>query len=167
MNLNEAKIAIDEALKRAEAQLDIPGLKLTREIEVAENELNDGTTEALMVLGSLAISAEGLTEDDTYYLSIDAKVNAGEVDEALLGKSVAALPERVNAIKARLAEADDVAEAVKAMGLEVDEELETKFREELAREHGAVKRDLKLAIFATAAMLLVAVVFVIVSTLLK
>ena len=167
MNVNEAKAKIEAALNAAVAELDGLGASVSAEVEVTGNELDGGEVDVLMLLGSLAITADGLTEEDTYYDSIDVKVTADEVNDTLLDNAIAAFSERVADIKTRLASAENAAEAVKAMGLEVDLELETKYREEMAREHKAVKRDLKLAVFATAALLLVGIVFVVVSALLK
>jgi len=167
MNVSKAKEKIENALKFAEMELSGLGINVTSELEVAGNELDGGEVDVLMLLGSLAISADGLTEDDTYYDSIDVKVTADEVDENLLENAVNAFCERVSAIKTRLAIAEDPAAAVKEMGLEVDRELETKYREEMAREHKAVKRDLRIAIIATVGLLLVALAFVVVSSLWK
>jgi hypothetical protein len=167
MNVSIAKQRIEDALKAAEATLAGLGINVTSEIEVTGNELDGGEVDVLMILGSLAISADGLTEDDTYYDSIDIKVSGDEVDDNVLENAIAAFGKRVADIKAKLAGAEDPAEAVRAMGLAVDEELETKYREELAREHRAVKRDLKIAIFATAALLIVGLIFVIVSSIVK
>lgn len=167
MNVNEAKAKIEAALNAAVAELDGLGASVSAEVEVTGNELDGGEVDVLMLLGSLAITADGLTEEDTYYDSIDVKVTADEVNDTLLDNAIAAFSERVADIKTRLASAENAAEAVKAMGLEVDLELETKYREEMEREHKAVKRDLKLAVFATAALLLVGIVFVVVSALLK
>ena len=164
MNVNEAKQRIESTLAAAETLLSGLGINVTSEIEVTGNELDGGEVDVLMILGSLAISADGLTEDDTYYDSIDVKVSGDEIDEGVLENAIAAFCERVADIKAKLAGASDPAEAVRQMGLAVDEELETKYREELAREHKAVKRDLKIAIIATAALLLVGLACVIISS---
>ncbi len=167
MNVNEAKQRIEDALKAAEGNLAGLGINVTSEVEVTGNQLDGGEVDVLMILGSLAISADGLTEDDTYYDSIDVKVANDEVDDNVLENAIRAFGERIDGIKTRVASAADPKEAVREMGLEVDKELETKYREELAREHRAVKRDLKIAIFATAALLLVGLIFVVVSSIIK
>ena len=167
MKVNEAKERIEVALRAAETALSGLGANISSELEVTGNELDGGEVDVLMLLGSLAISADGLTENDTYYDSIDVKVTDDEVNDALLENAISAFTERVVNIKMKLAAAENVAEAIKAMGQAVDRELETKYREEMEREHKAVKRDLKIAIFATAALLLVGLAFVIISSLLK
>ena len=167
MKVNEAKERIEVALGAAETALSGLGANITSELEVTGNELDGGEVDVLMLLGSLAISADGLTENDTYYDSIDVKVTDDEVNDALLENAISAFTERVVNIKMKLSASKNVAETIKAMGQAVDRELEMKYREEMEREHKAVKRDLKIAIFATAALLLVGLAFVIISSLLK
>ncbi len=166
MNLNDARLKIEEALSSAEAELAVLGILVSGEIDIAENELDSGEREPLVILGSLAVSAEGLGEDDIYYLSIEAKVTEGEVDESELDAAIAAYKERVTGLRARLEGQTDIAEALREAGKEIDEELEEQFRKELEKTDKLVKRDLKIAICATVLMLIAAVVFVVVSKIL-
>lgn len=166
MNVNEAKLLIEKTLGDAADKLGEVGVDTLAEVEVIENQINDCEVEPLMVFGSLALSAEGLSEDDIFYLSIEAKVRDGEVDAEALDEAVAALPERVELIKARLSGKENMAEAIREMSAEADAELEARYIEELERENARVKRDLKIAIVAAVVMLIVAVVSVVASRLL-
>lgn len=165
MNVTDAKLKIEDALATARTELAGLGADIKDELDVMENELKDGGSEVINIIGALALSAEGLTEEDTFYLSIEAKVEGGEVDETLLSEALGAFHERVAKVKDRLAAAENISEAIKEMDREIDEELEAKYREEMERTNKAVKRDLKIAIGATVAIVLIALLFVIVSNL--
>lgn len=165
MNVNEAKLLIEKALGVAADELGKIGVDTLAEVEIIDNRINDDEVEPLMVFGSLALSAVGLDEDDIFYLSIEAKVIDGEVDAEALNEAVAALPERVELIKNRLAGSEDMAAAIREMSAEADAELESKYIEELERENARVKRDLKIAIVAAVVMFVVAVAMAVVSRL--
>ena len=165
MIANEAKIRIEEALGAAAEELNIEGVLTKSEVEIVTNTLEDGTEEELMVFGSLAIFAEGLTEDETFYLSLEAKVNEGEVDSEALEMAISALPRRVAVIKSRLAAEEDKAAAIRVIGEEVDRELEAQYMAEVERQQKRATRDLVMALVATGAILLASFAAVIITKL--
>lgn len=165
MNANEAKLQIEEALGRAADELSAIGVSTLAEVEIIENQINDDEVEPIMVFGSLELSAEGLDEDDIFYLSLEAKVTGGEVDSEALAEAISALPERIMLIKTRLEGSEDMTAAIREMSHEADAELEAKYIEELERENARVKRDLKIAIAAAVIMFIVAVAMAVASRL--
>ncbi len=165
MNANEAKKLIEEALGGAADELAAIGVSTLADVEIIENQINDDEAQPIMVFGSLELSAEGLAEDDYFYLSLEAKVIDGEVDGNALTEAVEALPERVRLIKERLEGSENMAEAIRQMSHDADAELEAKYIEQLERENARVKRDLKIAIVAAVVMFVVAVVMAVASRL--
>ena len=166
MNLNEAKKKIDEALGAKEAKLKELGITVTKELEVTENQISENESEALYIIGSLALTGEGLNEDDTYYLSIEARVEAGEVNEKALDEQITAFISRAEVAYDRLSAADDKLATLVLMGKEIDEELEKVYAEEAAKNEKAIKKDLKLAIIGTVGIIILVVLAVVLSKLL-
>ena len=163
MIYTEAKARIEELLDNAKKTLEMDGITVTTEIEVIENKITDTESEPLAVLGSIALSAEGLTEDDTYYISIEAKIEAGEVSSEALEEAIPGFMERVNSAQDRLSAAEDKTATLVEMGKEVDEEIERRYAEEALKRELAMKRDLKLALFGTGAIILFVILMVILS----
>lgn len=166
MNFNEAKKKIDAALGTAEEKLAGLGITVTRELEVTENQISECESETLYIIGSLALTGEGLTEDDTYYLSIEARVEAGEVSEEALDEAIAKFDARALEAYERLSQAEDKLATLVLMGKEVDEELERVYAEEAAKNEKAIKKDLKLAIIGTVGIIVLVVLAVVLSKLL-
>lgn len=165
MILTNAKDRAAAALKNAEDILAGYGVKSTAELEVAENDLGEGESEALLVLGTIAISTEELTDEDIYYISFEAKVNDGEVDDAELEGAIAEFLDKVNAVANRLNMGPDATTVIKELDREVDERIEAEYMEAVEAAHKAVKRDMKVVIFAIVVLLIVAVACAVVSAL--
>lgn len=167
MNLTEAKEKAQAALNDAEAALGKYGVKLTAELEVAENEISENESEALMLLGTLALTTDDLTEDDVYYLSFEAKVSDNTVDEAELGAAVAEFSDKVNAVADRLNMGPDATTVIKALDKEVDEQIEAEYRAAVDAAHRAVKREMKVIIFAIVLLAVVAIASAVIAALPK
>ena len=150
MIYTEAKEKIEAMLSEAKAKLDALGIDVTCECELVENKISEEESEPLLVLGSLALTMDGLTEDDTYYISVEAKIEEGAVSDEAFDEAVPRFNERVESAYARLADAEDKKTTLIEMGKEIDAELERLYEEEVARAQRAMKRDLKLAIIGTA-----------------
>ncbi len=165
MNVNEAKLKIEKALGEAQDNLSAIGVSTLIEVEVIENQINDEEIEPIMVFGSLALSADGLDEDDVFYLSIEARVVDGEVDGEALSEAIEPFGDRIELIKARLKGKENMAEAIREMSFEVDSEIEASYIEKLERENARVKRDLKIAIVAAVVMFVLAVAMAVASRL--
>ena len=158
MIYTEAKEKIEAALALAKEKLDSLGINVSCECELVENKISEEESEPLLVLGSLALTMDGLGEDDTYYISVEAQVDGGEVNDEALEEAMPKFNERVESVYARLSAAEDKMAALVEMGKEIDAELERLYEEEVARAQRAIKRDLKLAVIGTA--LLIAAVIV-------
>lgn len=165
MILTDARNKAEAALKTAENTLVGYGLKLVTELEVAENDLGEGESEALLVLGTIALSTDELSEDDTYYISFEAKVTDGEVDDTELEAAIAEFFDKVNSVADRLNMGPDATTVIKVLDREVDEEIEAEYREAVDAAHRAVKRDMKVIIFAIVVLLVVAVASAVISAL--
>ncbi|MBR2930807.1 MAG: hypothetical protein IKC32_06215 [Clostridia bacterium] len=163
MKYIEAKERLEALVADAKDKLDIVGVEVTSECEVAENSVSDTEAEPLMILASLALSAEGLSEDDTYYISAEAVVEDGEVNEDALNGAIERFNARVDEAAERLGAAADPKEMLLTMGKEIDEELERIYNEEVARSERAMKKDIKIALLATLALALVVIAAVVIS----
>lgn len=153
MIYTEAKEKIEAALALAKEKLDSLGINVSCECELVENKISEEESEPLLVLGSLSLTMDGLGEEDTYYISVEAQIDGGEVNDAALEEAMPKFNERVESVYARLTAAEDKKSALIEMGLEIDAELERLYEEEVARAQHAMKRDLKLAIIGTAVVI--------------
>ncbi len=165
MQYTLAKEKFDNALKAAEAEFSALGVKVLSELDVVENELDGGESEVIMLFGSLGLSYDGFSEDDVYYLSLEAKVYADEIEDGTVCDALSRFSSEVSGILERLKDSTDPAETLKLLGKEVDEELEREAKEALLRETRAVKRDLIRAIIVTVAVFAIAIISVIISKL--
>lgn len=166
MIYTEAKEKIEALLNEAKAKLEPLGLNLSLETELVENQISETESEPLMIIGSVALTMDGLTEDDTYYVSIEATVEGTEVSDESLEEATPKFLDRIEAVYERLSAAEDKTATLIEMGKEVDEELERLYEEEVARNERAMKRDLKLAIIGTAAIVGAVVIALILSAIL-
>lgn len=155
MNYTEAKEKIDALLTEAKEKLDSLGIAATAETELVENKISETESEPLMILGSIALTMDGLEEDDTYYVSIEARIEGGEVNSEALAEAEPKFKERISAAYERLAASENKRATLLEMGKEVDEEMERIYREEVEREARAMKRDLKIAIIGSAVLVLI------------
>ncbi len=165
MTLIDARARAEAALKSAEEILTKYGVKLTAELEVAENDVGEGESEALLILGTVAITTDELTEDDVYYISFEAKVTDSEVDEGELEGAISEFLNKVNAVADRLNISTDATTVIKELDREADEEIEAEYREAVDAAHRAVKRDMKVVIFAIVLLAIVAIASAVISTL--
>ena len=153
MKFIEAKAKLEELLGKAKDSLAIDGIIASVELDITENPISDEESEPIMMLGSVALTAEGLGEEDTYYISVEARVEAGEVDGEALEDAIAKFNVRVSAAAARLTAAEDKTATLVLMGKEIDDELQRIYDEESARSEKLIKRDLMRAIIGSAAVL--------------
>ena len=154
MKFIEAKAKLEELLESARSALTIDGITTSVELDVTENQISEEESEPIMMLGSVALTAEGFGEEDTYYISAEARVEGGEVDDEALGDAIAKFNTRVEAAVARLNSAEDKPATLLLMGKEIDDELQRIYEEEAARSERLIKRDLMRAIIGSAAILL-------------
>ncbi len=165
MNYTEAKARLDALLEDAKRTLDMPGLIVMADTELVENTITPDQSEPLLILGVLALSAEGLGEDDTFYVSAEAKIEGGEVDGEALEEAIVAFNTRLDEAHARLAASEDIAATILDMGREIDEELERIYAEEVAKSERAMKRDVKMAIIGAVGIFAIVILAVILSKL--
>ena len=163
MNYTEAKAKIEEYLGMANSIFEGLGIRVNTDIEIAENQISEEESEPLLILGSVALSADELTEDDTFYISVDARIEDGEVDGEMLTEALKDFESRCEAIYERLNPSENKAATIIELGREVDEELERIYQEEVERNERAIMRDLKVAIFGTIATLLFVIAATIIS----
>lgn len=154
MKFIEAKAKLEELLESAKAALTIDGIIASVELDITENPISDEESEPIMILGSIALTAEGFGEEDTYYISAEARVEGGEVDEEALEDTIAKFNTRTEAAVARLNASEDRPATLLLMGKEIDDELQRIYDEEAARSERLIKRDLMRAIIGSAAVIL-------------
>ena len=162
MLYTEAKEKISAILDEAKAKLDALGITVSPEVELIENKLSETESEPLLIMGALALTAEGLTEDDTYYISIDARIEDGEVDGAAIDEALPKFTARVHEAFERLNAAEDKTATLLEMGREVDEELERLYEAELERERMLRQRDLKTAFIGVGLIVVAAILALII-----
>ena len=163
MTLNEVKALFEEELEAAKAKLEATGFIAIPSIEVEENELEEGGSEVVSVLATLAVSADGLSEDDVLYIcmSEDPKTD-GEFDGESCQADVDDFRAHVELVVSRAEETDDKAEAVRQVCREIDREIAEKYQAEVDKMNAAVKKNLKTAIIATVALLAVAAICIVI-----
>lgn len=165
MTINEAKEKIQSRLDAAKAQLGSLGVKLDDEIQQTTNDTPEGT-ETVFLFGALAIYTDSTEDDDTLLLPIEAELDGdGGVVDASLECEMARFDEKIQSVKERLTGADDATATVKELSHEIDDEIERRYQEKLARMNAVMKRNIRTALIAAAALAVVAVIFVIIGKL--
>lgn len=167
MTLLEARETAEAALKSAEEILKDTGANVLTALEVAENDLGDGNSEALLVLGTVSLTTEELSEEDTYYISFEANVSDGEVNADELNDAIDAFITNATYVASRFNEGTSATEVIRELDREVDERLEAEYNEAVEAAHRATKRDIKMAIIAIAVLLVVAVACIVATNIFK
>jgi len=165
MEISLAKEKMNDALERVKASLSSDKIDIVTNVEVATNNVEDGSSQELYIFGSISIACKGISDEDILYLPLDAEIVDGEVDGEKLEADIAKFEEKIAEIKGRLENTENVAEEIKLIGKEIDDAIDAKFREELAKADELTRKNLKVAVIATVAMLVVAVVCVIIGNL--
>ena len=165
MKYTEAKEKIEALLSEAAAKLEALGITVSCETELIENHISETESEPLMILGSVALTMDGLTEDDTYYVSVEARIDDGEVSDEAIASAEPKFRTRIDEAYERLEAAEDRKAELVNMGLEVDAELERLYEEELARSERAMKRDLMIAAIGTGVLVAAVIIAIIISKL--
>ncbi len=165
MTLNEAKEKIQAELDRAKASLASLAVTAKDEIQETKNDTADGT-ETVFLFGALAIYTEGMSDDDTLLVPLEAELDAdGGVVAESLDTAAVEFARRVNDIKARLEGAVDLGAEITLLSHEVDEELERKYEERLARLNATMKRNIIMALVTAALFAVIAVILIIIGKL--
>lgn len=157
MNVNEAKVYIDEALNVWIPKLESAGLTVDKHIDIDENETPEGT-EVIGVLGVLNLYCGNERDDKVIFLPLSAEVSEGTVNEAALVSSRELLDTEAARILEDMANAEDKAHEFARLMKEIDDKEEAEYRERIRLLNEGTKRSLKTAIIATAALLCVAAI---------
>lgn len=125
MTANEALERITARVNEAKARFVGLGVKVNTETEYMNSlfKSTDNPARAKFMSVSLIISADGLCDDDIYYLSLSCEVKGKKVDEAMLEKSEAEFEKYLNDTVTRLAEGDPKA-VLEALSKEANAEWE-------------------------------------------
>ena len=156
MKLDEVNELFYAELDAAKTRLEEVGLIALPSLEVEKNELEGGGIEIISVLATLAVSAEGLSEEDTLYICMSEEPTEYDFDSESCEESVREFRNHVDLL-IELAEAsEDKAEALRKVCRRIDREIEEKYQAEIDKTNEAVKKNLRTAIIATVALLAVA-----------
>lgn len=156
MNLFELKERVDAELSWAEGVLmELDGIEYSATVK----------TDGEYAYGVVAIGTPEMTEGERIFIFLQPDDGVKEVSEASLGEDIAAFRERVSAVSARISSAEDKAAEIIAIGNEFDEAADAAYREALDELDSSTKKTLKIAIFATASLLLVAAVCILIRVL--
>ena len=163
MKFNKVKELFENELEVAKEKLETVGLTVTPSFECEENEIEGGYREITSVLASLEVSAPGLSEDDLLYICMSEEPNEdGGFDNENCELDVASFRSHVDMLLARAEATEDKAEAVREVCREIDREIEEMQKAELDRMNEGVKKNLKIAIGATVAILAVTVLYILI-----
>lgn len=158
MTVNETKNRIEAELAEIAASFGKAQDHVKYDVQIGENEIENGPTDITYVMGSLIICNEGSTEDEKLYLPLDAELDDDDnVNEENFNNNLEAFKEKVAPIRDRLASADDVDGEVSAIIAEFDRDIEEKYQAEIERLNKVAKRNLMMAAFGALGIAIIAV----------
>ncbi len=152
MTVGELKIALQGEMDWAKELLsDIEGIEFSAEVE--------GSEDSSYTFGVVMLGTAGMTDDERIYISLEADINSDDtVDAEGFASAVESFRSGLCDIAAVLRESDDKAAALSEIGKRIDEELDKAYAAELDRINRETSDRVKIAIGATAVLLLVAAV---------
>lgn len=158
MTIENAKKLIESELVAAAELFRDTAIVTDYCVEDTKNETDEGA-ETVDLFGVISLRTQGGDESGALFVPLNAELDSyGEVDEARLNESISGFRAKMEDYCKRLKEAPNVNEAMAELNREIDEELDRNYREQLARLDAATKKNLKIAIIATVALLAVAAV---------
>ena len=163
MTVNEALRRMRARIEEAVSRLSPFGVELARETEYM-NSLYKPTEDekrARFISVSVIISAEGLKDEDVYYLTLSAEIKRGQVNEELLQKSENEFERYLSDAEKRLGEAENPAAALAELSAEANAE----WTEMLGKLETAKKRATVVNIVGGALMLIGIVILILLAVL--
>ena len=158
MNIEKAKALIESELKACAALFEGTGVLTDYCVEDTKNDTPDGE-ETVDLFGVISLRAEGADDSGALFVPLNTELDSyGEVKDDLLAESITKFREKLERYRELIAASPDVSATIKELNREIDDELEREYRERLARLDAATKKNLKIAICATVALLAVAAV---------
>lgn len=162
MTVENARLIIMKELEECAALFEGTGVITDYDIEEEKNDTEDGI-ETVDLFGAISLSTEGASEDDALFLPLNAELDSsGNVIDGLLEESISLFRARAASCLERIKASDDIKSALSELTHEIDEDIEREYTERLARMDASTKKNLKIAIGATIALLAVAAICILI-----
>lgn len=154
MTLDEFRIELEGEMKWAGSLLaGIEGIEYSAEVE------SNGS----YLFGVVMLANPGMAEDEKIYISLEADMDIdNNVDRDSYEKAKAAFRTRIGGICDTLSSVNDPASAVVGIAKEIDAELDAEYQAELAKIERETKDRIRIALMATALLLVVAAAAIVV-----
>ena len=154
MTLNEFKIELEKEMEWAGSMLSkFEGIEHSAAVE------SNGS----YLFGVVMLATPGMADDEKIYISLEADTDIdNNVDRDSFEKARTAFRARINGICDTLSAADDPISALANVAKEIDKELDAEYQAELAKIERETKDRIRIAISATAVLLLVAAIAIVV-----
>ena len=154
MTLNEFEIELKGEMEWADSQLSgFDGIEHSAVVE------SNGS----YLFGVVMLATPGMADDEKIYISLEADMDIdNNVDRDSFEKARTAFRARVGGIHDTLASVEDPAAALTDVAREIDKELDAEYQAELAKIERETKDRIRIALCATAVLLFVAAIAIIV-----
>ena len=154
MTLNEFEIELKGEMEWADSQLSgFDGIEHSAVVE------SNGS----YLFGVVMLATPGMADDEKIYISLEADMDIdNNVDRDSFEKARTAFRARINGICDTLSAFGDPISALASVAKEIDEELDAEYQAELAKIERETKDRIRIAISATAVLLLVAAIAIVV-----
>ncbi len=152
MTISELKTRLNEEMEWAKELLsDIDGIEFSADVE--------GSEDSSYTFGVVMIGTAEMSEEEKIYISLEADIDGDDnVDGEDFAKQVESFRIGLSDIAAALRASDDKHKTLSEIGKKIDEELDEAYSKELERINRETSERLKIAIGATAVILIVAAV---------
>ncbi len=163
MNASDAKIKIEEVLDSAKAALAEFGV----EADIIIEKICEEDEDAEFFYGILRVGKNLVGDFDTLLFTLDADIdNSGEVSDIELEESITEFNMEIAKLVAALGANEDKKAVIESFSEMLDKEFDLEFKKEVERINEKTTANLKIAVFAAAAMLIVAVITIVLNKLL-
>ena len=159
MTLDEFRIELEGEMKWACSLLaEIEGIEYSAEVE------SNGS----YLFGVVMLANPGMSEDEKIYISLEADMDIdNNVDSEDFERSRAAFRTRIAGICDTLSSVNDPASALVGIAKEIDAELDKQYQAELAKIERETKDRIRIALMATAVLLTVAAIAILIRLIMR
>ena len=157
MNITESKKRIEEELLSAKEALEALGVKAEHSIEVEALSDSSNGSPLGCIYGALVVGINLVSEDNCLFFPLDVEFeDECGPDESALDEKIAYFKEKVAMLLSRLSEDGNTAEIILSVGEELYKERDLEYQAEIKNLNKSVSSNLKTALFASGAMLIIA-----------
>ena len=159
MTISEFEARLNEEMEWAGSLLSkIEGIEYSAEVE------SNGS----YLFGVVMLANPGMSEEEKIYISLEADMDIdNNVDSEDFERSRAAFRTRIAGICDTLSSVDDPASALVGIAKEIDAELDKQYQAELAKIERETKDRIRIALMATAVLLTVAAIAILIRLIMR